>query len=148
MAQDSLKAYQSIQKTELTAREAEAMAFTKAAVMLEDAKKNIEDKSLLSQALRFNQLFWTILQADIANPDNLLPNEIKANIMSLSLFVDKQTMRPLNSIDLSDLEVLIDINRNLAMGLRQKPADAQSDASNTDPAPNVPPSSSGGGTIA
>jgi flagellar protein FlaF len=124
------------------------MAFTKAALMLEDAKKNFEDKSLISQALRFNQLFWTILQADIANPDNALPNEIKANIMSLSLFVDKQTLRPVNSIDLSDLEVLIDINRNLAMGLRQKPADAQSEASGADPSPYTPPSSSGKGTLA
>ncbi|WP_245699205.1 flagellar biosynthesis regulator FlaF [Rhodospira trueperi] len=127
----------------MTPREAEAMAFTKAAVMMEDAKKNFEDKSILSQALRFNQLFWTILQADITNPDNTLPNEIKANIMSLSLFIDKQTLRPLDSFEISDLDVLIEINRNLAMGLRQKPADA----SNTDPAPNTPPSTSGNGTL-
>jgi flagellar protein FlaF len=68
--------------------------------------------------------------------------------MSLSLFVDKQTIRPLTAFQESDLDVLISINRNLAMGLRQKPADAQSDTSNTAPSPNVPPSSSGRDTLA
>ncbi|MBB4287348.1 flagellar biosynthesis regulator FlaF [Roseospira goensis] len=101
------------------------MAFTKAAVMMEDAKKNTDDRAILSQALRFNHLFWTILQADITDPANKLPNPIKANIMSLSIFVDKQTTKALRSSDPEDLDVLISINRNLAMGLRDNPgADA------------------------
>lgn len=120
------------------------MAFTKAATMMEEAKNNFEDKAILSHALRFNQLFWTILQADITNPDNALPNEIKANIMSLSLFIDKQTMRPLSSFKESDLDVLIEINRNLAIGLRHNPADAHSNAFQGAPSSTSKPSSSSG----
>jgi len=97
------------------------MAFTKAAQMLDDAQRNASDQALFSQALRFNNLLWTIMQADITGPENKLPNEIKANIMSLSIFVDKQTAKAVRSKDTEDLSILITINRNLAMGLRETP---------------------------
>ena len=54
------------------------MAFTKAALMLEDAKKKINDIEEYSKALRFNHLLWTIIQADLTEPDNNLPDEIRA----------------------------------------------------------------------
>jgi flagellar protein FlaF len=105
------------------------MAFTKAAVMLEDAKSKVADIEGYSQALRFNHLLWTIIQADITEPENQLPGEIKANILSLSIFVDKQTTKALRGSDASDLDVLININRNLAAGLRSDgAADAGADA--------------------
>ncbi len=118
MSKDKVAAYQQQQKRNLSPREVEAMAFTKAAIMLEDAKKvtgNIEE---YAKALRFNHLLWTIIQADLTEPDNQLPPEIKANVMSLSIFVDKQTTKALRSSNASDLDVLININRNLAAGLR------------------------------
>ncbi|WP_299442757.1 flagellar biosynthesis regulator FlaF [uncultured Rhodospira sp.] len=113
------------------------MAFTKAAVMMEDAKKSPEDKTSFEQALRFNHLFWTILQADITDANNKLPNPIKANIMSLSIFVDKQTSKALRSGDPADLDIMISINRNLALGLRQTPDSATDSA--TDSGPEVAP---------
>ncbi len=118
MAKDQIRAYQQTQKANLTPREVEAMAFTKAAVMLEDAKSKVADIEGYSQALRFNHLLWTIIQADITEPENQLPGEIKANILSLSIFVDKQTTKAMRGNDASDLDVLININRNLAAGLR------------------------------
>ncbi|MGB0697377.1 MAG: flagellar biosynthesis regulator FlaF [Rhodospirillaceae bacterium] len=97
------------------------MAFTKAAVMMDDAKSKSDDKAAFTQALRFNHLLWTIIQADITEPQNTLPPELKANIMSLSIFVDKQTTSALRSGDVSKLDALININRNLAAGLRSDP---------------------------
>ena len=121
MSKNKVGAYQQQQKRNLSPREVEAMAFTKAALLLEDAKKltgNIEE---YSKALRFNHLLWTIIQADLTEPDNELPPEIKANVMSLSIFVDKQTTKALRSSNGADLDVLININRNLAAGLRTAP---------------------------
>lgn len=118
MSKDKVAVYQQQQKRNLSPREVEAMAFTKAALLLEDAKKltgNIEE---YAKALRFNHLLWTIIQADLTEPDNQLPPEIKANVMSLSIFVDKQTTKALRTSAASDLDVLININRNLAAGLR------------------------------
>lgn len=98
------------------------MALTKAANLLEEAKGQMENRDALSQALRFNHLLWTIIQADIVEPENLLPDEIKANVMSLSIFVDKQTIKALKARQPDLLDALININRNLAAGLRTVPA--------------------------
>ena len=88
MSKDKVAAYAQQQKRNLTPREVEAMAFTKAALLLEDAKKVTGNLEEYSKALRFNHLLWTIIQADLTEPDNALPPEIKANVMSLSIFVD------------------------------------------------------------
>ena len=131
MSKDKIAAYAQQQKRNLSPREVEAMAFTKAAVMLEDAKKLTNNIAEFSKALRFNHLLWTIIQADLTDPENHLPPEIKANVMSLSIFVDKQTTKALRSSAANDLDVLININRNLAAGLRTSPqaaAPAQAEA--------------------
>ena len=136
MLKDKVGAYAQQQKRNLTPREVEAMAFTKAALMLEDVKKSAGKIEDFSKALRFNHLLWTIIQADLTEPDNNLPAEIKANVMSLSIFVDKHTTKALRTLAAADLDVLININRNLAAGLRTTaPADAPA------PAPTSPPTS-------
>ena len=124
MSKDKVAAYAQQQKRNLSPREVEAMAFTKAAVLLEEAKGKIGNIEEYSKALRFNHLLWTIIQADLTEPENQLPNEIKANVMSLSIFVDKQTTKAMRSTSATDLDVLININRNLAAGLRTTPQTA------------------------
>ena len=131
MSRDKVAAYQQQQKRNLSPREVEAMAFTKAALMLEDAKKFIGNITEYSKALRFNHLLWTIIQADLTDPENQLPPEIKANVMSLSIFVDKQTTKALRSTTANDLDVLININRNFAAGLRTTPETAAGAAAGT-----------------
>jgi flagellar protein FlaF len=128
MSKDKVAAYAQQQKRNLSPREVEAMAFTKAAVLLEEAKKHTGNIEEYSKALRFNHLLWTIIQADLTEPDNELPPEIKANVMSLSIFVDKQTTKALRSSVPTDLDVLININRNLAAGLRTTPQTATTTA--------------------
>ena len=131
MSKDKVAAYAQQQKRNLSPREVEAMAFTKAALMLEDAKKVSNNINEYSKALRFNHLLWTIIQADLTDPENQLPPEIKANVMSLSIFVDKQTTKALRSSVPTDLDVLININRNLAAGLRSTPGAAPAEPATT-----------------
>ena len=104
-------------------REVEAMAFTKAALMMEEAKGKLDDYDSYAAALKFNQLLWTIIQADIVDKANQLPPQLKANILSLSIFVDKQTIKALADADAGHLEPLISINKNLAEGLLTKPGE-------------------------
>ena len=125
MSQDKLQAYAQTQKSSMSSREIEAMAFTKAALKLEDAKKSLDDYDGYASALKFNQLLWTIIQADIVDQENQLPPQIKANILSLSIFVDKQTIKALADTDEKHLEVLIGINKNLAEGLISQTEDQQ-----------------------
>ena len=121
MSQNKIQAYAQTQKSALSSREIEAMAFTKTALLLEDAKNNLEDYDSYASALKFNQLLWTIIQADVVDKENKLPDVLKANILSLSIFVDKQTIKALADSKAEHLETLININKNLAEGLMTKP---------------------------
>lgn len=121
MSQNKIQAYAQAQKSNMAPREVEAMAFTKAALMLEEAKGQVEDYDSYAAALKFNQLLWTIIQADVVDKENKLPPELKANVLSLSIFVDKQTIKALADAKARHLEVLININKNLAEGLMTKP---------------------------
>ena len=120
MSQDKIQAYAQTQKSSLSPREVEAMAFAKAALMLEEAKNNTDDYDNYASALKFNQLLWTIIQADIVDKENELPPQLKANILSLSIFVDKQTVKALADTKTRHIDSLIDINKNLAEGLMVK----------------------------
>ncbi|SDH35235.1 flagellar biosynthesis regulator FlaF [Roseospirillum parvum] len=146
MPKHEVGAYQRTQKTNMSPREVEAMAFLKAASLLEDAKGKAGSLEEFSKALRFNHLLWTIIQADITEPENQLPPEIKANVMSLSIFVDKQTNKALRTNTPADLDVLININRNLAAGLRENPDAPTADGAPPAAAPGGP--QAGGGTLA
>ncbi|MAF49840.1 MAG: flagellar protein FlaF [Rhodospirillaceae bacterium] len=120
MSQDKIQAYAQTQKSSMSPREVEAMAFTKAALMLEEAKSNVDDYDSYASALKFNQLLWTIIQADVVDKENKLPPQIKANILSLSIFVDKQTVKALADTKTRHINTLININKNLAEGLMIK----------------------------
>jgi flagellar protein FlaF len=133
MSQDKIQAYAQTQKSSLSPREVEAMAFTKAALMLEEAKNNVDDYDNYASALKFNQLLWTIIQADIIDKENELPPQLKANILSLSIFVDKQTVKALADTKTQHIEALININKNLAEGLMVKVGTATE--VNPEPAP-------------
>ena len=69
-------------------REMDAAAFSQAAYVLDQAKQSLEDADMVERALKYNQLLWSIIQSDVSKEDNTLPEELKANLMSLSIFVD------------------------------------------------------------
>lgn len=140
MSQDKVQAYAQTQRSAMSPREIEAMAFTKAALMLDEAKGRLDDYDAYAAALKFNQLLWTIIQADIVDKENQLPPALKANILSLSIFVDKQTIKSLANVNAANLDSLININKNLAEGLMMKPEDAAAagQKSAAEPAPAAP----------
>lgn len=113
-----VNAYEQSQNTNLSPRDIEAKALTKAAVMLEEAKNNKNDTNIFKKAVRFNHLLWTIIQADITEEENHLSDQLKANIMSISIFIDKQTTHALQNSNYEVLQSMIDINKNIAAGLR------------------------------
>lgn len=119
----SNQAYQSSQKLGAGARQTESRALLEAARRLSVVKSegSSDDLTEYRAALRLNWRLWTIIQSDIASEENALPSEIKANVMSLSIFIDKHTVSALAEPDINKLDALIDINRNIASGLMQTP---------------------------
>ena len=98
-------------------REMDAAAFSQAAYVLDQAKQKMSDTDFCEKTLKYNQLLWSVIQADVAETGNDLPDELKANLMSLSLFVDRQTTKALADPTAELFESLISINLNIAEGL-------------------------------
>ena len=98
-------------------REMDAAAFSQAAYVLDQAKQKLDDVDLRERALKYNRLLWSIIQADVSEDDNDLPEELKANLMSLSIFVDKQTSKGLTDPTEELFDSLIGINLNISEGL-------------------------------
>ncbi len=101
-------------------REMDAAAFSQAAYVMDQARQKLNDKELGERALKYNQMLWSIVQNDVSQPDNVLPEELKANLMSLSIYVDKQTTIGLKDPTDELFDSLISINLNIAEGLMEK----------------------------
>ncbi|MES1155940.1 MAG: flagellar biosynthesis regulator FlaF [Pseudorhodoplanes sp.] len=76
------------------------------------------ERPALDQALHFNRKLWTIFLTSVTNSDNPLPAEIRQNVANLGLFVLNQTMTVMGTPQRERLPSLININRELAAGLR------------------------------
>jgi flagellar protein FlaF len=68
-----------------------------------------------AEALDWNRRVWSAFAADCANPDNGLPDALRASIISLSIFISKETSTAMRGG--GDIETLIDLNRTVMQGL-------------------------------
>jgi flagellar protein FlaF len=104
-------------------RDVEAEVLTKAALKLKACQESWAENgqpAKLSAALQYNQRIWTIFQAELEKPDNPLPSNLKTDLLRLSLFVDKRTLETLAYPAPEKLTILININHNIAAGLRMR----------------------------
>ncbi len=125
------QAYEQVPSVE-DPRKVEAWGLMKSATGLEDACKNPDDKNALREALRLNQVLWTIIQTALLEEDCPLQKELKDNILMLSILVDRTTFRCLGDLDREKVPFLINLNRQLAMGLLES-------AENNEQAPSIGP---------
>jgi flagellar protein FlaF len=113
-----------MQKDALSGRELEASVLARAGVMLKQVTDNWDapdrDKKLL-EAIKFNQKVWSFFQAELSNPENPLPKKLREDILNLSIFIDKRLFEVMAFPDPEKLSIVIDINFNIASGLRTKP---------------------------
>jgi len=104
-------------------RELEAQLLMRAAAKLQAAKSATDRIERLS-ALRYNRRLWLVFADSVTKADNPLPREIKQNVANLAVFVAKHTMsiETANEPQPERLGVLININREIAAGLRTNAA--------------------------
>lgn len=109
----------------MSGRDIEAAVLTKAAFKLKECQTNweaVDRDDRLEEALRFNQRVWSIFQAEIAKADNPLPEQLKLDLLSLSAFIDKRIIETMAYPSPEKLSIVIDINNNIAAGLRGAPS--------------------------
>ena len=119
----AISGYQQTQKTVDTNREAgaaevDAIVLRQAAERLQKAQQ-LPNEDYFEETLLYNQLIWTVIQSEMT-AENPLSEEIKANLVSLSIFVDKQTAKAIGTREPELLDTLIDINRNISLGLERR----------------------------
>jgi len=75
-------------------------------------------------ALRYNRRLWLVFADSVTKPENPLPREIKQNVANLAIFVANHTMKIETATESEPerLGVLININREIAAGLRANAA--------------------------
>ncbi|MDD2850981.1 MAG: flagellar biosynthesis regulator FlaF [Desulfuromonadaceae bacterium] len=124
MQQNAYNSYSSMQKDSVSGRELEASVLTRAGLMLKSVvdnwHSNDRDEKLM-EAIKFNQKVWSFFQAELSDPENPLPKNIREDILNLSIFIDKRLFDVLAYPEPQKLKIVIDIDFNIAAGLRTKP---------------------------
>lgn len=121
----SLRAYESVSQATMSGREVEAAVLTKAARKLGECQDNWNAPNCqekLEEALKFNQRIWSIFQSELSREDHELPQKIRLDILRLAAFIDRRIFETLADPSPDKLKIVIDINNNLAAGLRSKPS--------------------------
>lgn len=110
-----IKAYQRAATSAETPRELEYRAFglvTAGLVRLQNNQCAPDEKA---HALNENRRLWSILSADCSLPENQLPLSLRAQIISLALWVARYSSEVLRNG--AEVEPLIDVNRSMMEGL-------------------------------
>ena len=124
MFNNPLSAYQTVEKTTASGRTTEARVLEKAAMLLKGCQDNwdaSDRKERLHEAIEYNQRIWSIIQGALLDDDNPLPKKIRQDILILSAYIDKRIFDVLAYPSAEKLSIIIDINSNLAAGLRSQP---------------------------
>ncbi len=132
----SLKAYQTAATRAENPRETEYRLFGQVTRALLEAEKM--DRSMIRErmdALDWNRRMWSVLGADCSVDGNGLPDIVRANIISLSIWVNKHTSLVMRNQE--EIGPLIEINRIIMQGLAPNQAASSDDAAPTLPRPTA-----------
>lgn len=117
----SLRAYQKVAQQAETPREQEYRLFGQVTrALMEAAATDPSNFKSRMEALDWNRRVWTALAADCAAPENSLPVEVRATIISLSIWVNRHTSAVMRRQE--EIEPLIDVNRSIMQGLSARQA--------------------------
>ncbi|TNH37530.1 flagellar biosynthesis regulator FlaF [Paracoccus haeundaensis] len=98
-----------------TSREAEYDIFSRVTRMLRQSARKADNNETI-QAVHKNTELWSILAFDLVQPDNGLPDHVKAGLISLAGFAVRHGQAVIAGNATTD--PLIDINLSIMRGLR------------------------------
>lgn len=122
MQHAAANAYARAAQTGQSPRELEASLLIKSASRLQVIRDGWSEGSKeLGEALMYNRKIWTVLATSATEPTNPLPSDIKRNIAQLAAIIFTRTIAILADPAAEKLTLLIQINSNIAAGLRARP---------------------------
>lgn len=75
----------------------------------------------LEETLNKNRKVWSIFVSAVTKDESPLPDPVRQNIANLGIFVMGQTYELMASPSPEKLDALININRQISAGLRERP---------------------------
>jgi len=121
-----LGTYRKVEKATGSPREIESKVLIKGAMKLKYCQEHWDSenfKERLHEALKYNQRIWTIFQADLGRIENLLPKDLKLNLLRLSALIDRHIFSSMARPSPESLNQIININLGIAAGLGKTPED-------------------------
>ena len=119
MQNSAALAYQQVGKQTVSPRLLEANLLSRSAAQLQRIRDDWDNQADgLPAALHFNRKLWRVFLSSVTSEDSRLPKELRENVANLGLFVMKHTIATQTRPEARKLDVLININRELAAGLR------------------------------
>jgi flagellar protein FlaF len=112
----SLKAYKAAQVATEDPRVTEYRLFGQVTGALLNAKQSKAEGGPLVEAVEWNRKLWRTLAADCMDDRNTLTEDVRAKIISLSLWVAKYSRSVTR--EKAPLDPLIEINRTIMQGLQ------------------------------
>ena len=114
------------QKNTPDQRELEARVLLKSAKLIKDMQDNWADvtQELLQETLQYNRQIWMMFyDTALENEEGNRPGDLRSNIINLANFIFKREMEILGDKDRNaeKLDVLININKEIAAGLMGNP---------------------------
>ncbi|MCP4717134.1 MAG: hypothetical protein GY868_18570 [Deltaproteobacteria bacterium] len=105
----------------LAGKKLEATALHECSNRLEDCRRQWRPEGMpadLKTSLAKNQQLWKLFRTDLKRSDHPMPVDIRRNLLQLSVVVDRVTFDILENPAPEKLTMLININRNIAAGLK------------------------------
>lgn len=124
----------SAQKTATDPREVEGRVLLKAAGMLKDLQNDWDNanRDVIEATLKYNRQIWMMFyDTALENPEGNRPNDLRSNIINLANFIFKREVEIMVDPKKEKLDILININREIAAGLMAKQASSASPAEQT-----------------
>jgi len=109
-------AYGKVQKVVENPRQTERRLLTQVTASLIEASKDVNNIQKLYDAILWNKRVWDTFAYELASDDNQLPKEIRAGLISLAIWVNKETTHIMDGQ--TDLEPLITVNKSIIEGLK------------------------------
>jgi flagellar protein FlaF len=116
----SLQAYKTAAERAESPRETEYRLFGEVTrALMAAAAADTSDVKTRIAALDWNRRLWSALAADCSSDGNALPSGVRAQIITLSLWVNRHTSAVMRNQE--SFQPLIDVNRSIMQGLRAQP---------------------------
>jgi flagellar protein FlaF len=114
-------AYKQVGAQTVSPRVLEANLLSRAAGQLQRVRDDWDNsRHELTTALLFNRKLWTVFLGSVTGEESQLPKPLRESIANLGIFVMKHTLDVMSAPEARKLTVLININRELAAGLREQ----------------------------